>query len=60
MSDGNNASRATAAALGAAVGIVSAWAFKVLTGLEPPTEVAVAWGNIMAAVVGLAYSRLGV
>ena len=59
MGDGNNTSRATAATVGLAVGVITVWVFTTVTGVVPPAEVSTAWGTLTMAIVGAIYSRLG-
>jgi len=51
--------RATAASLGMAIGVISAWGFQQGTGITPPAEVATAWGVLTTTVVGAIWSKVG-
>jgi uncharacterized membrane protein YjjB (DUF3815 family) len=62
MSESNgpsNMNRITASTIGMAVAVVIAWIFQQTTGIQPPAEVATAFGTLVMGLVGLLYSRFG-
>jgi uncharacterized membrane protein YjjB (DUF3815 family) len=55
----SNINRAAASTIGMAVAVLVAWVFQQATGIQPPAEVATAFGTLVMALVGALYSKLG-